>query len=62
MLGLIRNMIKSTQQKFNKMNWKVINTEKENQIALKRLEEIFDSKKGSKNGDELEFLSLLIDN
>ncbi len=44
------------------MNWKVIKTEKEYQIALKRLEEIFDSKKGSKNGDELELLSLLIDN
>ncbi len=44
------------------MNWKVIKTEKEHQIALKRLEEIFDSKKESKNGDELELLSLLIDN
>lgn len=44
------------------MNWKVLKTEKEYQIALKRLEEIFDSKKDSKNGDELELLSLLIDN
>ncbi len=44
------------------MNWKVIKTEKDYQIALKRLEVIFDSKKGSKNGDELELLSLLIDN
>ncbi len=44
------------------MNWKVIKTEKDYQIALSRLEEIFDSKKGSKNGDELELLSLLIDN
>ena len=61
-LALIRNMIKSMQLKFNKMNWKVIKTEKEYQIALKRLEEIFDSKKDSKNGDELELLSLLIDN
>ncbi len=43
------------------MNWKVIKSEKDYQIALKRLEEIFDSKKGSKNGDELELLSLLID-
>lgn len=50
------------QLKFKKMNWKVIKTEKEYQIALKRLDEIFDSKKGSKNGDELELLSLLIDN
>jgi len=44
------------------MNWKVIKTKKEYQIALKRLEIIFDSKKSSKNGDELELLSLLIDN
>lgn len=44
------------------MNWKVIKTDKDYQIALKRLEVIFDSKKGSKNGDELELLSLLIDN
>ncbi len=44
------------------MNWKLIKTEKEYQIALKRLEDIFDSKKGSKNGDEMELLSLLIDN
>ncbi len=50
------------QLKFKKMNWKVIKSEKDYQIALKRLEEIFDSKKGSKNGDELELLSLLIDN
>ena len=44
------------------MNWKVIKSEKDYQIALRRLEEIFDSKKGSKFGDELELLSLLIDN
>ncbi len=34
---------------------------KEYQVALKRLEEIFDAKRGSKNGDELELISLLID-
>ena len=44
------------------MIWKVIKTEKEYQKALKRLDTIFDSKKRSKNGDELELLSLLIDN
>ena len=44
------------------MNWKVIKTEKDYQIALKRLENIFDAKKGTKNGDELDLLSLLIDN
>jgi len=43
------------------MKWKVIKTELEYQKALKRLEVIFDAKKGSKQGDELELLSLLID-
>lgn len=41
---------------------KVIKTEKDYQKALKRLEVIFDAKHGSKNGDELELISLLIDN
>jgi HTH-type transcriptional regulator/antitoxin HigA len=44
------------------MEWKVIKTEKDHKLALKRLESIFDAKKGSKHGDELELLSLLIDN
>lgn len=44
------------------MALKIIKTEKEYTLALKRLEEIFDAKKGSKHGDELELLSLLIDN
>ncbi|HYG50508.1 MAG TPA: helix-turn-helix domain-containing protein [Flavobacteriales bacterium] len=43
------------------MTLKVIKTEKDYQKALKRLEVIFDAKKGSKDGDELELLSLLID-
>ncbi len=44
------------------MTLKIIKTEKDYQNALKRLELIFDAKKGSKDGDELELLSLLIDN
>lgn len=44
------------------MTLKIIKTEKEYQKALKRLELIFDAGKGSKEGDELELLSLLIDN
>lgn len=44
------------------MTLKVIKTEKDYQKALKRLEVIFDAKKGSKDSDELELLSLLIDN
>jgi HTH-type transcriptional regulator/antitoxin HigA len=44
------------------MEWKVIKTEKEYQKALGHLELIFDAKKGTKEGNELELLSLLIDN
>jgi HTH-type transcriptional regulator/antitoxin HigA len=44
------------------MTIKVIKTERDYQKALKRLELIFDAKIGSKEGDELELLSLLIDN
>jgi len=44
------------------MTLKIIKTEKEYAQALKRLEEIFDAKKGTKQGDELELISLLIDN
>lgn len=44
------------------MTLKIIKTEKDYAQALKRLEEIFDAKKGTKQGDELELVSLLIDN
>jgi HTH-type transcriptional regulator/antitoxin HigA len=43
------------------MTWKVIKTEAAYKKALKRLDELFDAKKGSRNGDELELLSLLIE-
>ena len=43
------------------MTCKLIKTEKVYQKALKRLEIIFDSKRGSKDGGELELISLLID-
>ncbi len=43
------------------MDIKPINTEKDYQQALKRLQTIFDAKKGTKDGDELEILSILID-
>ncbi len=43
------------------MELKVIKTKHEYQAAINRLEEIFDSKKGSKTADELELLSLLIE-
>ena len=38
-----------------------IHNEKNYQKSLERLEEIFDSKKGTEQGDELEILSILID-
>jgi HTH-type transcriptional regulator/antitoxin HigA len=44
------------------MTLKILKTEKDYKLALKRLEEIFDSKRGTKDGDELELLALLIDN
>jgi HTH-type transcriptional regulator/antitoxin HigA len=43
------------------MNLKPIKTKKDYQQALDRLELIFDAKKGTKEGDELEILSILID-
>ena len=38
-----------------------IRNEKDFQNALNRLEDIFDAKKGTEEGDELEILSILID-
>jgi len=49
------------QQKFNMMI-KPIRSEKEYKKALIRLEELFDAKTGTEKGDELEILSILIDN
>lgn len=43
------------------MKLKLIKTDKDYEQALARLEVIFDAKKGSKEGDELEILSLLIE-
>lgn len=44
------------------MNIKPIKTKKDYEQALERLEVIFDAKKGTPMGDELEILSMLIDN
>ena len=43
------------------MTIRPVKTKKDYDQALKRLERIFDAKKGSKEGDELEILSILID-
>lgn len=45
-----------------KMKIKPIRNESDYQNALLRLEEIFDAKRGTDEGDELEILSILIDN
>lgn len=44
-----------------KMKIAPIRNEKDYQNAIKRLEQIFDAEKGSEEGDELEILSILID-
>ena len=43
------------------MNIKPIKTKKDYELAMTRLETLFDAKKGTSKGDELEVLSLLID-
>jgi len=43
------------------MDLRPIKTKKDYQQALDRLELIFDAKKGTKDGDELEILGILID-
>jgi len=43
------------------MTLKPIRTKKDYNQALQRLEAIFDAKKGSEQGDELEILSILIE-
>ena len=43
------------------MKLEVIKNQKEYNEALERLEKIFDAKQGTLKGDELDILSLLID-
>ena len=43
------------------MEIKPIKTDKDYKQALERLESIFDAKKGSPDGDELEVLGILVD-
>lgn len=45
-----------------RMNIKPVRTKKDYEQALARLEVIFDSKKGTDKGDELEILGMLIEN
>src|SRR5690554_1862374 len=57
----MQNTIKLTQTRF-KMKIKPIKNEADYQKALERLEMIFDAKRGTDEGDELEILSIIIDN
>ena len=43
------------------MNIKLIKTKKEYHAAMVRLEQIFDAKKGSPEGNELEVLGIIIE-
>jgi HTH-type transcriptional regulator/antitoxin HigA len=44
------------------MRIRPIKNRKDYQVALSRLEQIFDAKAGSAEGDELEVLGILVDN
>ena len=59
-MELAPNMIKSTQTKFE-MDIKPIRNEADYLKALERLEVIFDAKRGTAEGDELEILAIVID-
>lgn len=43
------------------MQIRPIHSEKDYEVALARIEEIFDAKPGTKEGDELEILGILVD-
>ncbi len=60
-VGTHREYDKMTQNEFRIMNIKPVKTKKDYQQALSRLEIIFDAKKGTTEGDELEILGILID-
>jgi len=55
------NMIKLMQIKFRIMNIKPIKTEQDYDLALERLELIFDAEPNTEEGDELEILGILIE-
>jgi HTH-type transcriptional regulator / antitoxin HigA len=53
-------MIKLTQRKFD-MTIKPIKTKKDYQVALKKIEELFEAKPNTTNGDLLEVLTTLVE-
>ena len=54
-------MTELMQLKYKKMEAKLIKTEKDYRMSLSRMGEIFQAKKGTKEGDELELLAILIE-
>ena len=54
-------MTKLTPLKFKLMKVKPIKSKKDYEIAMQRLEKIFDAKPGTPEGDELEVLGILIE-
>ena len=61
MSELTVSVIKLMPQKSKIMDIHPIKTERDYENALERLELIFDAKQGTKEGDELEILSILIE-
>lgn len=61
-MALTLNMTKLIQKRFDMSKQGIIKTEKEYNAALERLEKIFDAEPRTKQGDELELLTLLIEN
>jgi HTH-type transcriptional regulator/antitoxin HigA len=57
----MRSVIKLMHKKFKTMTIKPIKTKKDYEQALERLETIFDAKKDSSEGDELQILSILLE-
>lgn len=48
-------------KKYNTMNLKIIRTEEDYNLAIKRLEDIFDAPVNSPEGDEADILTILIE-
>jgi HTH-type transcriptional regulator/antitoxin HigA len=44
------------------MDLKIIKTKRDYQVAIKRFEELFSARQGSKESDEADVLALLIEN
>jgi HTH-type transcriptional regulator/antitoxin HigA len=57
----MKELMQTRFKKIKVMNIKLIKTEEDYQVALKRLEVIFDAKVGTHSSDEADILGLMID-